>query len=257
MNTTLKQILQKSGKFITTSVSMISLYTFAKGLKDNKLQEKYESELLKNRNLESKVIELLDNKVTQEEAKNRILAAVNRRSESLDLARTEINKIEEIHSNLSKSELPEDTRESLVTELNNHLSKLTNNLSKGNDNLEEIIDNVLGSNSNNFIINDFFNNFISIFQEQILPKLTLDQVGAIGHISISIFIIFCLLSLITIFFSDYFINNLNLEEKYPKFNKFIQLRRKFQQYYFILNSLGILLASITIIYINILVFIYK
>ena len=255
MNTTLKQILQKSGKFITTSVSMISLYTFAKGLKDNKLQEKYESELLKNRILENKIIDLLDNKVTQEETKNRIIAAVNSRSESLELARTEINKLEEINSNLSKSELSENIRENLVTKLNDHLNTLSENLS--NDNLKEIIDNVLGSNSNNFINNDFFNNFISIFQEQILTKLTLNQIGAIGHISISIFIIFCLLSLITIFFSDYFINNLNLEEKYPKLNKFIKLRKKFQQYYFILNSLGILLASITIIYINILVFIYK
>jgi hypothetical protein len=123
--------------------------------------------------------------------------------------------------------------------------------------LKEIIDNVLGSNSNNYFINDLFNNFISIYQEQIIPNLTLNQLGAIGHIFACIFILMCLLSLITIFYSDFLITNLNLEEKYPKLAKIIKLRKKFQQYYFILNSLGILLTSITIIYVNIIVFIYK
>lgn len=47
----------------------------------------------------------------------------------------------------------------------------------------------------------------------------------------------------------------NLEEKFPKLAKIIQLRRKFQHYYLFMNTLIIIVLLTLIISINLFVFI--
>jgi uncharacterized integral membrane protein len=59
-------------------------------------------------------------------------------------------------------------------------------------------------------------------------------------------------SIMLIYFGDYFINYFNLEAKYPKLANFIKMRRKFQNYYVILNLIIIILILFIIIYINFL-----
>jgi len=58
-------------------------------------------------------------------------------------------------------------------------------------------------------------------------------------------------SIISVFYGDYLINILNLERKYTKLAKIIQIRRKFRQYYLLLNILGIIIMTLIIITINI------
>jgi hypothetical protein len=89
-----------------------------------------------------------------------------------------------------------------------------------------------------------------------MQNLSLTKQGALIHITNSILVLLCLLSLITVFYGDSIIKYFNFEEKYPRLAKFIQLRRKFQQYYFFLNALLIFIFTIIILVFNILVFIY-
>jgi hypothetical protein len=70
------------------------------------------------------------------------------------------------------------------------------------------------------------------------------------HLLIGIFVLLCLISVITIVYSDQFIKYLKLETKYPKLAKIIQLRRKFQNYYLFLNLFLMFLASILLIGLN-------
>jgi len=124
--------------------------------------------------------------------------------------------------------------------------------------LSDVIDLISNSGSgseSNFLFVDYVTKFISSYQDY-LSTLTLMQTGALVHIIVSIFIFFCLFTIIGIFYGDTLIRYLNLEAKYPKLAKFIQLRRKFQQYYFFLNMLFIFIALSSIIYVNVLVFIY-
>ena len=50
--------------------------------------------------------------------------------------------------------------------------------------------------------------------------------------------------------SDFLIKYFELETKFPKLSIFLQLRRKFQTYYLILNFLLIFITLITLIYID-------
>jgi hypothetical protein len=59
-----------------------------------------------------------------------------------------------------------------------------------------------------------------------------------------------------VYYGDKLIIYFNLETKWPKLAKFIQLRRKFQDYYIRINALIIILILLFVIYINIKIFIY-
>lgn len=77
---------------------------------------------------------------------------------------------------------------------------------------------------------------------------------AIVHISGSMFILFSLFSIISIFYGEKLIILFNLENRFPKIAKFIQIRRKFQQYYFLMNIGLIIIVLCIIIIINIIEF---
>ena len=65
----------------------------------------------------------------------------------------------------------------------------------------------------------------------------------------------CLLTLIAVFYGESLIIYFNLENKFPRFAKFIKLRSKFQQFYFFVNSIIIFIAIVAMIYANYLMFI--
>ena len=64
-----------------------------------------------------------------------------------------------------------------------------------------------------------------------------------------------LISIIFIFYGDYLINKFQLETRFPKLAKIIQLRRKYQQYYLILSILFILSGSLSQIIFSLMVLI--
>jgi hypothetical protein len=80
--------------------------------------------------------------------------------------------------------------------------------------------------------------------KNIYENITNDQLGGIGLILFSQVILVSAISIIFVFFGEYLIQRYEIEKKYPKLAKFIQLRRKFQKYYLILNILYILLIAL-------------
>ena len=69
----------------------------------------------------------------------------------------------------------------------------------------------------------------------IIDSMSMSQKLAYLHISGSFFILISLFSILTIFYGDYLIIKLNLENRFPKLAKFIQLRRKFNNYIYFKN----------------------
>jgi hypothetical protein len=145
--------------------------------------------------------------------------------------------------------------EIIKTDLSHHSINIESSLSSSNIKIEELkkmLEDVFGSGSKNKFIGD---DVIANFQNY-LSTLPLEKIGALGHIFffISIAILFSLVSIIFIFYGDSLIKYYNLEEKFPKLARFIQLRRKFQQYYFLINISLIIIALLLIIYVNLIVF---
>ena len=119
-----------------------------------------------------------------------------------------------------------------------------------NDNFNEI--RIVNENSLNDLINnktlsiqDIYNNVYYF-----IDSLSQTQKLAVIHISMSITILFCLFTLIGVFYGERILNYFNLEQKYPKLAGIIKLRRRFQQFYFLWNSFMILLVLALIISFN-------
>lgn len=93
-----------------------------------------------------------------------------------------------------------------------------------------------------------------LYYQESLNHITEYQKFAMIHILASVFILLCLSSLITVFIGNSLIEYFKLSRRWPKLAKYIQLRQKFQTYYFIINSLLIISMLVVIIIINIIAF---
>jgi hypothetical protein len=100
-------------------------------------------------------------------------------------------------------------------------------IEKGNKVLQSIIDSI-GSNGNGTQhIVEQYNNFVQFFND-FLSTLTFEQHIPLINMLRLIIIFFSFISILTVIFTDYLIKYFNIESKYPKIAKFVQLRRKFQ-----------------------------
>lgn len=137
----------------------------------------------------------------------------------------------------------------------NELTDISPKFNNSNNKLNNIIDtmeNYINSKNNN----NFSNSFMTLFNNlyNIIESMSMHQKLAYLHISGSLFILTALFSIISIFYGDYLIKKFNLENKLPRLAKFIQLRRKFQQYYILLDVIISMIILLIIIYINIILY---
>src|ERR1700730_8476878 len=136
--------------------------------------------------------------------------------------------------NSEKLDIPNDVIIEKSNKLINLAENVTEELRSSNDKLEKVIDIVKTTSidsATNFINIKDFNPFESL--QQLYSILNFEETLALTHLSGAITILLCLISLVTVFYSEKLIVYFKIEEKYPKIGKFIQLRRKFQNYYFI------------------------
>lgn len=108
-----------------------------------------------------------------------------------------------------------------------------------------------GGGSNQFIdsIDRLWNDFNAWIQN-------LDYIHNVAFVNIMglVLILLSLLQIIFIFYGTVFLDYLNLETRYPKLAKIIQLRRTFQQFYLLLNICIIAIVSIIMLFFNLTFF---
>jgi len=140
--------------------------------------------------------------------------------------------------------------------LSSKMEDVSKNIYSFKENIIDKISDVFFGNGTNITcayvdkISDIYNAY-----RDFLSTLTTAQVGSLAHILICIVISISLFSLTSVFLGDTLIRYLNLEAKYPKLARFIQIRRKFQIYYFVINVILIIISILAILYLNILTFI--
>ena len=94
---------------------------------------------------------------------------------------------------------------------------------------------------------------LNLFKDIDMTDLTNSLAGV--NLSGSIAVFCCLYTIITAFYGNKLIEYFQLEKKYPKIGRFIQLRRKFQLYYSLIDFFLIFIVASTIIFINILIYV--
>lgn len=244
-------LLRNAGKAIGYLGGGLTLITFAQGIKSNKQNQIIIENLNKRVEIQKDLISKYEDQIQKEIDYTKLTSKIIDINEETDKAIRESEKLTEISTKMETTNLDTSQVDTIKKDLSHHNNNLEESLSSSNMKLEELkkmLEDIYGS-KDKFFGDEIINNF-----QNYLSTLPLDKVGALGHIFISVAILFSLISIISIFYGDSLINYFNLEEKFPKLARFIQLRRKFQQYYFIINISIIILALLLIIYVNLIVF---
>jgi hypothetical protein len=97
---------------------------------------------------------------------------------------------------------------------------------------------------------------ISEYKEY-LASLSSIETCLLINITTSMFILTCIISIFYSIFGNYLITKFSLEERLPKLSKIIKLRVTFQKYYIIINSVFIIIAVLSLIFINIIALFIK
>nr|AQU12787.1 helix-rich mycoplasma protein [Thelephora ganbajun] len=237
----------------------LSLTTFSMGvfntLRGNKtsvLEEQINKHETKYQELNNKYTSLLENNLNKLETEREIIEESNNLKKDVEVLEQKLRNSVEIKRELQTkySESSGDTSiNEKIQEVVNTDEEIHNMYESVNNKFDSFINkiNTLLNNSDNK--SQYFDSLQSFFD-----GLNYEQNLAIVHISGSMFILFSLISIISIFYGEKLIIFFDLENRFPKIAKFIQIRRKFQQYYFLINIGLIIIVLTIIIYINIIEF---
>jgi hypothetical protein len=241
MNTILEK-LNNNIKYLSIVSTSLGLYAFM----NNKTLNKVNNELINERNrfneLNNKYQDLLKDKLTESEIEKIIS------NEKMKNLVEEMNKLKSKLSNKTSINENVENSNTILDELTDINQTFKNSNNQLNSYVEVIEKYVNSKNNNNFT--DSFMNLIHDLNN-IINSMTLEQNLAFINISASFFILFSMFSILFIFYGDYLIIKLNLETKFPRLAKLIQLRRKFQHFYILLDITISIIFLLLIIYLNI------
>jgi flagellar biosynthesis chaperone FliJ len=127
-------------------------------------------------------------------------------------------------------------------------SQIDEAFTKANNKADEI-SKILDNKKDNFMDKNPIIDLINDFKEY-LNSLSTMEICLIINITSSIFIFTCVVSILFAISGNYLINKFSLEQNFPKLKTIIELRVKFQNYYVIINSIFILLAVLSLIFVN-------
>ena len=116
--------------------------------------------------------------------------------------------------------------------------------------IKSFIDSIIGR-GNNLVLDFNLQEYYSF-----LDSLTLTQELALMHLLVFIFLLLCMLSILSIFFGNELIKYLNLEVRFPWLSNLIKLRSTLQRYYLMWNIFIMIIFIIAPMYINILSLLY-
>lgn len=232
-------------KYGNLGIFVGGLGIFAQSVKNNAVKNKLNNQLGENRRLVEKI-------ETMQKDNNDLIEKIVKSQENIDI-NDNINKIAEAKNNLIET-INNNASKNIKNDVSNYVSVIVEESNKVNNIFQDMINkyqeilNSTNNSQNNLWLEGYFDNIKNYFS-----NLSHEQLGAITHLSGSIFILFCIFTIINIIFGDRLIIYFKLEEKYTKIAKYIQLRRKFLEYSLILNITLVILVLFAIIYINMLI----
>jgi|ERR1700727_6863 len=252
----MRNLSQKLHIVIASLTTQITLDSYRRLLYDNKIDKEICTQLIKsNKELDTTIRK--SNEIIRE-LEPKIIFNQNNVDDKLKSIEDGLNNLKETATNISNNvkisnndilEYDKDViinNSNIITQINNKTSKIIDEL------LEILINSGSGSSNNNQFINNNIINDIYLY----LSSLNIIQISIISHILVSVCLLYCIFNILLVFFGDKLIIYYNLENKYIKLAKFIQLRRQFQQYYILINCIFVIMVVLYLSYLDILL-LYK
>ena len=165
--------------------------------------------------------------------------------------KNDLNILKSKHNNyLSKFENGEvsinpDNSASIYEQYKDTFSSAFNKVEKKANEIADLIND----STKKLIEDNAIFKYINEFKEY-LSTLSANELCLIINIFSSIFILTCIISILFAVSGNFLIEKFSLDQKLPKLSKIIQLRVKLQHYYVYVNSIFIILAVLSLIFVN-------
>jgi hypothetical protein len=241
-------IEKKIFQLLTLTSFSITIYNLKNSSRVREIQSKVEKLQGKNDELRDKTIEVLNKNEKLIESQQELVEESKSLSSCYKKVAEEWKKItDSINKNVADNSINDDELSDQLNKLDNTINEIEECTHRYENIVETARKLVEDGNFRKFIdsdkIIDFFNN---------INNLSFEDTIYVCHLSGSIAILISIISIITIFYSNQIIEYFKLETKYPRIAKFIQLRRKFQNFYIVIDFIIILFVCVAMIYINLL-----
>jgi hypothetical protein len=245
----MKKIFNQAWKYFAGGATVLAYGAWYERLKSPQKTLEFKKEInshfdsVKNQitDLQEQITSTLD-----EETKNQLSEKINELTNNLKSMESIHNKYFEKFEN---GNISADSETSFDL-YNKYKAQIDGAFTKANNKTSEISD-LLDKTKNKFMEDNPIFNVINDFKEY-LASLSAMEICLIINISSCVFILTCIISILFAVSGNYLIDKFSLEEKLPKLSKVIQLRVKFQRYYIFINTVFIILAILSLLFINII-----
>ena len=171
------------------------------------------------------------------------------------------NKFQYLHSKNENLSSLINNHEQLIERFNSLIERLNQILTSGNNIIAQFKEfkgsyNTLTEIAQKLVEDGKFKEFIDpdlIYKYfEAINNLTQEQNIYFINMCASVIILLALFSIFTTYYSNLFIDYLNLEKIFPKLARFLQLRRKLMSYYIKFDIFSIILCSFILIIVNLM-----
>jgi len=247
---TFRELLNKTRIYLPFASFSLSLYFINMAI-NNQIRNKKILEdimetnrLLKNLNTKQDII------INKMEINNNITTITNETSIYLKNAEAKHKWIEYFIKKLNDPIISVEERGIANKILENYIN--TDFFKLANNSLNKIIDQLNKCENGNNLINETYE-LIQRYLEY-FSTLSIEQMAMIVNFWAFVIFLNSIISIAAVFYGDFLIRYFKLEIKFPRFAKFIQIRRKFQFYYLNINMLIISIISIYLMWFNIKIY---
>lgn len=243
----MNQIFNQAWKFFAGGATVLAYGAWYDRIKTPKKSLVYKNEIHAQINAVQQQISELEEQLSSSIDEE----TINQVTEKIKELSFDLNNMKAIHNNyfskFEKGNISADPESSLSL-YNKYKEQIDNTFNKANTKANEIADN-LNNTKENFMDDNPIFNLITDYKEY-LATLSTIEICLIINITSCVFIFTCFITILLSISGNYLINKFSLEQKIPKLSKIIQLRIKFQIYYVFINSVFIIIAIISLIFVN-------
>lgn len=188
--------------------------------------------------------------INNTEINNKITKYTIEASNNISKVDEESKIIANLIERLNDPNILPDERDFIFGILETYNNQSIEYLNKTNNLLQKILDEI--NKSGDKILSEIYE-WIQKYLDY-LSTLSIEQLAMIVNFWAFVIILNSIINIAVIFYGDYLIKYFQLEEKYTKLTKFIQIRRKFQFFYLNINMLIIFSISLYLLWFNIKIY---
>lgn len=232
-----REIFSKLGKYTSVALGGMTVESYFRGRQSDIKDTTINTLLEQNKYKEDIIKEQFEKIVSDNNIKGILETTAEKFKTSMNNATASDEALNKLKATVQSTNLSEAERTTAQSEINRLTENFAREKSAATNSAQEIINTVSNWNkgTSDFHASDLLDRVHNIFidTQGLIDSLTQTQKLAIIHVSAATTILFCLATLVAVYFGDLIVDYFKLEGRYPRLARYFNLRRKLRTTYFV------------------------